>query len=335
MLKKWSTHPLAVIDAAVDELLILKDQYELIQYYHTITEGTTGTVPIPTGYTIEENRFAEGIDGVITKIGADARPTNQGAYTAAGVIISTTLATNGNYVLSGIPSAYSVCLVYYLKGQRKYRGNLTFANELDSVEYFMQTKFGDGGVTNYSEFEPNGFIKHYGSSKYWVDIDFPVLIRTTGVGVPALATFNGNLTMPQWEVNDFNVCESQEFIHAWDEGSRCYWHIHLTTNGTNVDNRYVRFDLEYAYTDGNGLWVFPNVVTTSDLLIPANTPSKTQLIMSITDFLPTGTKIGGHAVARLKRVASVGNAPSAEPWVPMLQLHVLCDTEGSRNMTSK
>ena len=115
----------------------LEDQYELIQYYYTIAAGTTGSVTIPTGYTIELDRFADGIDGVITKIGTDSRPTNQAAYTSTGVIISTTLDSSGAYVLSGIPSAYSVCLVYYLKGQVKYHDNLTFANILDSSEYLV------------------------------------------------------------------------------------------------------------------------------------------------------------------------------------------------------
>lgn len=214
-------------------------------------------------------------------------------------------------------------------------GNSSITDDGTTVTIPKVIKTGDGGTTNYTEFESTGFQKYHGSAKYWRDIDFPIIIRTTGTGIPTLTTFNGNLTMPQWQVGDFNMCESQEFVHAWEEGSRCYWHIHLNTNGLDVDNRYVRFELEYGYTDTNSLWTFPVVVTTNDILIPANTPSKTQIIMSITDFLPTDTRIGGHAIARLKRIASIGNAPSAEPWIPMLQLHVLCDGNGSRNMTSK
>jgi len=30
----------------------------------------------------------------------------------------------------------------------------------------------------------------------WVDVDFPILIRTTGAGIPTLATINGNITAP-------------------------------------------------------------------------------------------------------------------------------------------
>jgi hypothetical protein len=168
----------------------------------------------------------------------------------------------------------------------------------------------------------------------WVDIDSPILIRTTGVGIPTLATFNGNLTMPQWAVNDFNQCESQEFIHEWKEGSACYWHLHLNTNGLDATDRYVKFELEYAYSVA-GVWTFPAVVTTDDILIPANTADKTQIIMSLGNFTPTNAKIGDHCVARLKRVAAAGTAPTNNPWIPMLQMHVQKDTIGSRQMTAK
>jgi hypothetical protein len=168
----------------------------------------------------------------------------------------------------------------------------------------------------------------------WVDIDFPILIRTVGANIPALTTVNGNLTMPQWQVNDFNVCESQEFIHSWKEGSTVYWHIHMTTNGTEAVTKYVRFELEYGYADVNGQWVFPAAVTTADIAIPANTPDKTMLIVPITNFTPA-LKIAAHTLARLRRVASVGAAPAADPWIPMLQMHVQLDTLGSRNIGSK
>jgi len=168
----------------------------------------------------------------------------------------------------------------------------------------------------------------------WVDIDFPILIRTTGAGIPTLTTFNGNLTMPQWAVNDFNVCESQEFIHEWKEGSTCYWHIHVNTNGLDATNRYLKFELEYAYSVA-GVWTFPAVVTTADILIPANTPDKSQIIMSLANFTPTNTKIGDHCIARLKRVTATGTAPTNNPWIPMLQMHIEKDTIGSRQIGVK
>lgn len=191
-----------------------------------------------------------------------------------------------------------------------------------------------GTATDNTTIEADGTIKFNGASTVWGDIDFPILIRTTGVGIPTMQTFNGNLMMPQWAVNDFNQCESQEFVHEWKEGSTCYFHLHLNTNGLDSTDRYVKFEIEYAYS-ANGVWQFPAVVTTADILIPANTADRTQIIMPLFNFTPTNSKIGDHCVARLKRVASTGLAPTNNPFIPMLQMHVEKDTIGSRNMTTK
>lgn len=168
----------------------------------------------------------------------------------------------------------------------------------------------------------------------WVDIDFPIIVRTAAVGIPALVALNGNITMPQWQVNDYVVCESQELIHGWKEGSEVFWHLHLTTNGLDAADKYVRFEVEYGYADINGAWVFPAILTTADLLIPGGTPSKTHILMQLGSFTPP-IKIAGHVVARLKRVVAVGAAPTADPWIPMLQLHIQVDTVGSRTIGNK
>jgi len=168
----------------------------------------------------------------------------------------------------------------------------------------------------------------------WTDIDFPIIIRTTGPNIPTLQTLNGNITMPQWAVNAFNVCESQEFVHGWKEGTAVFWHLHLTTNGVDATDRFVRFTVEYGYVDVMGQWVFPAVLNSGDILIPANTPTRTMMIMPLGSFTPP-IKIGGHSVARLVRVASVGAAPTNNPWIPMLQQHIQLDTIGSRTIGAK
>lgn len=168
----------------------------------------------------------------------------------------------------------------------------------------------------------------------WVDIDFPIIVRTVAAGIPSLVAIHGNITMPQWQVNDYNVCESQELIHGWKEGTSVFWHVHLTTNGVDGTDRYVRFELEYGYVDVNGVWTFPATLTTTDLLIPANTPDQTMLILDLGNFAPA-LHIAGHVVARLKRIAAVGAAPTSNPWILMLQLHVQLDTIGSRTQGAK
>lgn len=193
----------------------------------------------------------------------------------------------------------------------------------------------DGGATT----EADGTIVFDGDATYWVDIDFPIIIRTTGPNIPVLTAVRGNITAPQWSVGDFSVCEGQEMIHGYKEETPIQWHIHTITAGTDVDDRFIAFEVEWFYAkpsqqlSGGGT----NFTTTSgDLLIPANTPDRTQLQFNIgapQDM--TGVGIATHVYARLARVAASGTAPTADPFCTMLQVHIECDTLGSREITTK
>jgi hypothetical protein len=77
----------------------------------SISSGTTGTVTLPTASTVILDDFGGTVDAVVTTI-SGGRPTFQAAQTSAGVIVSATFDSSGNYVLSGTPSAYPVALVY-------------------------------------------------------------------------------------------------------------------------------------------------------------------------------------------------------------------------------
>ena len=169
----------------------------------------------------------------------------------------------------------------------------------------------------------------------WQDIDFPIIIRTTGAGIPTLEILTGNLTAPMWQVNDVNICEGQELVHSYKEGAPLYWHIHLLTNGSEVANKYVRFEVEYAWANINGVLSAAVTINSGDLLIPANTADKTMLLLSMGNFTPTNGKIGGHVWARLKRVAASGAAPALDPYVTMLQAHIQVDTLGSAQIGTK
>jgi hypothetical protein len=191
-----------------------------------------------------------------------------------------------------------------------------------------------GGVDNAVRIGEGGEVSLLGTATIWQDIDFPIIIRTTGANIPTRTTLNGNITMPLWQVNDYNVCESQELIHQWKENSTVYWHVHLTTGALDATDRFVRFSVEFGYAAPGGAWVFPTAIDSGDLKIPASTPAKTMLLMSLGSFTPESA-IGGHVVARLTRIAATGTAPSADPWIPMLQLHVECDSYGSRTISDK
>lgn len=70
-------------------------------------------------------------------------------------------------------------------------------------------------------------------------------------------------------------------------------------------------------------------------MIPANTPDRTHRIVPIGVVpLPTG-KIGAQIYPRLSRVAATGTAPTNDPFITMLQVHIECDTPGSRETAAK
>lgn len=129
----------------------------------------------------------------------------------------------------------------YIWSGTKFITNLSFGKG-EPVDfnglYIQNTKFGDSA--NNTSFESNGVLVSTGTAATWQDIDFPIIIRTTGTNIPTLQPIQGNVTVPQWGVNDFNVCEGQELVHGWKEGSTMYWHCHVITNGTDVTDRYLK-----------------------------------------------------------------------------------------------
>lgn len=191
-----------------------------------------------------------------------------------------------------------------------------------------------GGSSNYSEFESDGTLKFNGDATVWEDIDFPIIIRLTGANIPTLEVLQGNITAPQWQVDDYNICEGQELIHQWKEGSRVYWHIHIITNGVDTTDRFLKWEVEWFWVNVDGQ-LSASDTQSVEYTIPANTPTKTMKVISIYDWIPIGGKITGHVYARLKRIASTGTAPTNNPWCTMLQLHVECDTLGSRTISLK
>ena len=189
---------------------------------------------------------------------------------------------------------------------------------------------------DYAEFEPDGTLVFNGAATIWKDIDFPIIIRTTGANKPVLTTIQGNLTMPLWLVNDYNVCETQELVHEWKEGSAGYWHCHIITSAAQATDAYTKWEIEYLILPESGTMAGSNTtVSSGDVLIPAGTAAGSHFLVPIHIHDLTGFKIADHIKARLKRVASAGATPTGGVFCEMLQMHIECDTVGSRLISTK
>lgn len=197
-------------------------------------------------------------------------------------------------------------------------------------------RFGQHRGLDYSSFEEDGTLRFRGSSTVWRDIDFPIVARTAQAGQPTPTTLSGNIVVPTWAVGDFSMCEGQEIVHSWLEGSPWYWHIHMITNGTEAVDKYVRFQIEFIYATQGAVISDVVTLTGDDILIPANTPDRYHRFYSLHMYQPPAeVKIATQVYARLQRIASIGNAPVGDPFVPMLQIHIECDTVGSREIGNK
>jgi hypothetical protein len=131
------------------------------------------------------------------------------------------------------------------------------------------------------------------------------------------------------------VCDSNELPHGWAEGTSISWHLHLITNGQEAVDKFMKWELIWAIADVGEALVEQTTITTNDITIPTNTPTKTMLIQPLGSVALTGFKIGSHIYPRLRRVTATGAAPAANPWVGMLQAHIQMDTIGSSQITTK
>jgi len=196
---------------------------------------------------------------------------------------------------------------------------------------FLATTAKGGTTTDYGQLDANG-IRLFGAATQYNDIDFPLIIKTIGVGAPTLATISGNVKGYTYAVNDGLDIDSTELNHAAKSGSTLSkFHVHIVTNGLDATDRYVRFNFEYLHANF-GAVMAGTTVGAIDLLIPANTPDRTHLIFDIGDY--TNLNAGSQIIGRFSRVAATGTAPTNAPFVLKFQLHSEFDKLGTNNITS-
>jgi hypothetical protein len=112
----------------ISENTTANNEYK-IAYYQEISD-TTGTVTVPEGGTILLNQLAGGADALVSTI--DGVPTGSLPQTAGGVMVDvTSFDVDGNWVLSGTPSAYPVALIYWLKISAADYPNLNINNIIE------------------------------------------------------------------------------------------------------------------------------------------------------------------------------------------------------------
>jgi len=167
------------------------------------------------------------------------------------------------------------------------------------------------------------------------DIQFPTgSAKVPASNAPTWTTFSTNTNKYTWAVNDYADLQANEVIHEFKEGSDVQWHIHIFTNGSDGTDRYVKYIIYFDIVNNDG--TFSERSVTSEITIPASTADRTHIIQNIgVAATGLGIDIGADVTCRLKRETASGSAPTSDPFVSMVGLHVACDTLGSRTMTTK
>lgn len=225
----------------------------------------------------------------------------------------------------------------------------TITNSIDALDQNLKDvadnkQFGDVTGGNYSEFESDGTLVFKGNATVYEDLQFKISnAKVPAANAPTWATFKGNLSEFTFAVNDYVDFGAEEIPHKYLEGSNLEIHVHFATNGLDVNDRTIKWQVEYsiqndAYANGIGVVWSDETIVSGELTIPANTPDRTGCYKSIgiiDGSILSGLKFGALIKLQLKRIASSGTEPTSDPFATQVGIHHQLDTLGSRTTIGK
>lgn len=312
----------------------------------TIPNGTVVYISGATGHTPEISP-ASASDFIqstrtIAMATEDIPNNNSGYVTTFGIVrdVNTSAIIEGAIIYLGevagtytpTPPAYpanKVCVGICIY-QHAIEGKIFFFPKM------LFQKFGGVANNNYSGIDDEGHIINYGSAMTWNDLPpIPLLVQRAGnANQPTLATLIGNIQQLTFGIGDY-LYGNYELLHEYAEGTDISPHIHMVTNGSDTTDRYVQWELEYTIANADATApytsAFPTTqIITAEVMIPANTPSRSHIIvMQFPEIPGTDLRIGAYILWRLRRIAASGTAPSNEPFGLTMGFHVLQNTQGS------
>ncbi|MFA4834860.1 MAG: hypothetical protein WC749_02145 [Dehalococcoidia bacterium] len=169
----------------------------------------------------------------------------------------------------------------------------------------------------------------------------PILSARLGATPPTLATFVTPTEQYTFDATNDYVIGATEITHKYKEGTDISAHIHWATNGVDVGDTGVKWQLDYTVANADEAAAFTSAfgvtaALTIDTLIPGGTADRSH-ILSVFSPVITGTslKIGAYIVWKLSRIASATAAPASDPFGLAVGFHAQMDTIGSRTVSTK
>lgn len=148
-----------------------------VTYYQVVT-GTSGTLTVPSGGTINSNEFGLSGNAILSKVDVNGKPTFESPTTSGGSQVTASLnVLTGAWVASGVYTSSSVALIYSIKIKGIDYHNLVYNNIIETVKVTADVStinlqsVTDGGSNTTHVIETTGYVKTGGTSSQFLKAD--------------------------------------------------------------------------------------------------------------------------------------------------------------------
>lgn len=192
-----------------------------------------------------------------------------------------------------------------------------------------------GDETNNTTFEPDGTMVMNGAARVFDDILPIALYLPTGQSAPNITLIGGSGTIRAQEFpanaagEEYNP--SWQLSHRWKEGSDITPHLHLHVPAS-VPGGVINFQMAYTWTNKDGVPASEAIVNGSATVAPGSAANG-NMILSFGPISAAGKLISSIFQARITRPATGTFAGSV--WLKSADIHMECDTVGSRSEYTK
>ena len=166
----------------------------------------------------------------------------------------------------------------------------------------------------------------------------PIVGARLGSTAPTIATFVSDIEQYTFDASNDYIIGASEVIHWYDEGTDIEAHVHWNSNGSEVGDTYVNFQLKYSLLHVGAAAGAQQTITTGDTVIAGGTADRFGFMTPFTDLIDGSTlTIGDYIVFRFERIALTGGGadPAADPFVIAVGFHAEGDSTGSLTRYTK
>lgn len=135
--------------------------------YYEIVSGTSGSLTVPTGATLNSGEFGLSGNSILSKIDGSNKPTFESPKTSGGTIVTANLnTTNGSWTTSGVYTDPQVALIYSIRIKAKDYSNLNYNRIIESENIYEDKVSKNGDTMSGQLILPSIVVNGTGGSGY-------------------------------------------------------------------------------------------------------------------------------------------------------------------------